>query len=347
MVQYPRRTLCAIQVCPFAARVTGSRLYLAALCTERNRWDGSCRQIWTFRDKSPCPLGLIPCHSGLSICGTFATKTRDEAQEALVASLLRVEGMFNVNSTSVEAWKSVLSSLRGTKIPGQERTGAESVSTSADIPVAGLLTPVDAVADPASSSDARSANQWMGRRELTDKEIGELAEAIVREVRKRGPFLSISDFVNRRTGSDKELAVSGTVQSALDSADVSINAAYRSRIVNGKGTNGLEFPEAEPGPLSQGIPGIVKQGDILTPIAPFLFARSDTFVIRGYGESRDSNGSVTARAWCEATVERGADFVNPSEKPETALDSLTESSNRDMGRRFSVKSFRWLNADEI
>ena len=84
-----------------------------------------------------------------------------------------------------------------------------------------------------------------------------------------GRFSLISDFVNRRTGSDKELAVSGTVQSALDSADVSINAAYRSRVVNGKGTNGLEFPEAESGPLSQGIPGIVKQGDILTPVAPF------------------------------------------------------------------------------
>jgi hypothetical protein len=109
----------------------------------------------------------------------------------------------------------------------------------------------------------------------------------------------------------------------------------------------LEFPEAETGPLSQGIPGIVKQGDILTPIAPFLAARSDTFVIRGYGEARDAKGNVTARAWCEATVERGADFVNSSEKIETALGSLTDPSNREMGRRFALKSFRWLNVDEI
>ena len=137
------------------------------------------------------------------------------------------------------------------------------------------------------------------------------------------------------------------MQSALDSAEVSINAAYRSRIVNGKGTNGLEFPEAESGPLSQGIPGIVKQGDILTPIAPFLSARSDTFVIRGYGEARDAKGNVTARAWCEATVERSAAFVDPSEKSETALNSLTVPTNREMGRKFAVKSFRWLNADEI
>lgn len=277
----------------------------------------------------------------------FASGKPRQDAHALVASLLRVDGMFNVNSTSVEAWKAVLSSLRGTSVPVQSRTGAESVVTATGVSVTDLLTPVDAVADPVESLDVRSPNQWLGRRELTDPQISELAVAIVRQVRLRGPFLSLADFVNRRVGSDKVLAVSGAIQSALDSPDVTINAAYNDRGVNGRGKAGLEFPEAESGPLSQGIPGIVKQGDILTPIAPFLSARSDTFVIRGYGESRDSQGNVTARAWCEATVERDAAFVNSAETPETALVSLSDPINRKMGRRFKLISFRWLNADEI
>ena len=68
--------------------------------------------------------------------------------------------------------------------------------------------------------------QWNGRRELTEEEIKLLPEANVREVRKRGPFLSLADFVNRRPGSDKSLARAGAIQSALDSMDVPINEDY-------------------------------------------------------------------------------------------------------------------------
>lgn len=46
-------------------------------------------------------------------------------------------------------------------------------------------------------------NIWDCFRELTPEEIDRLAEEIVAEVRLRGPFLSLADFVNRRLKEDE------------------------------------------------------------------------------------------------------------------------------------------------
>jgi hypothetical protein len=52
---------------------------------------------------------------------------------------------------------------------------------------------------------------------LSDTEIDELAAAIVRQVKLRGPFLSLSEFVNRRLDpSDTALSAKGALQAALD-----------------------------------------------------------------------------------------------------------------------------------
>lgn len=261
----------------------------------------------------------------------------------LLASLLQVEGMFNVNSTSVEAWKAVLGGLKGHAVVVRDQNGQESVISSTDVPVTGLLAPTAGTANGANV-DVKDTNQWTGRRSLTDTEIQSLAEKLVEEVRKRGPFLSLADFVNRRPGTDPVLARAGAVQSAIDAAG--LNKGYDSRKV-GTASTGIAFPEAETGsPAAQGAPGIVKQGDVLTPIAPILSARSDSFVIRGYGEKKDASGKVLARAWCEAVVERGKDFVDPSNPPETDSTSLN-AINKIFGRRFNIRSFRWLNSSEI
>ncbi|QJE97663.1 hypothetical protein [Luteolibacter luteus] len=268
----------------------------------------------------------------------------------LTATLLRVDGLFNVNSTSVEAWKAVLGSLKGRPIVVRDASGGESVKTDHDdgVPVSGLFAPQDVLASGQGNVDVKEPNQWVGRRTLTGEDIDSLAKAIVREVRKRGPFLSLADFVNRRVGSNKELARAGAIQAALDSKEVSVNAAYNSGDRAVSGTAGtFAFPEAETGPKSYGIPGIVKQGDILTPIAPILSVRSDSFIIRSYGESVDKDGKVLARAWCEAVVERDKNFVDPSEKVETAIANLRSEANKTFGRRYQVASFRWLHPDEV
>lgn len=269
--------------------------------------------------------------------------------EALTASLISVEGMFNVNSTSVQAWKALLSSLRDRNVLGQTPQGADTVVATAGLtPNASLLSPVNLQADNASLSDPKSIAQWSGVRMLKDGEITELAKAIVTEVRKRGPFLSLADFINRRVGNDKSLAISGAIQSALDSDAVSINKPLRSGSRAATGNDpGLAFPEAEKGAAAYGIPGYIKQADILTPIAPLLSARSDTFVIRSYGEKTNATGTtVIARAWCEAVVRRDARFIDPTDEPNKATSQLNQL-NLKFGRRFEIISFRWLSPSEV
>jgi hypothetical protein len=259
-----------------------------------------------------------------------------------IASYIRVEGMFNVNSTSVEAWKSVLGGLKNRPVNVREATGEEKVSTGDGLTsIIGLLAPEDKVAPSNGNADLQNPSHWVGRRTLDDVEIDRLARAIVQEVRKRGPFLSLADFINRRVGNNKDLARAGAIQSALDSTSAAVNTAYTETT----GGPAFAFPEAETGPIAYGSPGVIKQADILTPIAPILSARSDSFIVRGYGERTDATGKVIARAWCEATVQRSAQFIDPTDLAEKSYSTITPL-NRNFGRRFEIVSFRWLSPNE-
>lgn len=267
-----------------------------------------------------------------------------------IASYLRVDGMFNINSTSVEAWKTLLGGLKGRVVVSRDATGKEVLETvkTGVTPVAAVLNPQNLVAEGNGAGNLPEPAQWVGRRELTEGEIELLVTAITREIRKRGPFLSLADFVNRRVGTDKNLARAGAIQSALDSDFAGINKRFTSggRAV-GAAASRFAFKEAEEGAISQGIPGIVKQADILTPIAPILSARSDSFIIRGYGEAVDGSGKVTARAWCEAVVERDRNFVDPVANRPTAATTTLNPINAKFGRRYDIVSFRWLSATEV
>ena len=104
-----------------------------------------------------------------------------------------------------------------------------------------------------------------------------------------------------------------------------------------------KFPAAALGSRYQGTPAYINQADIPTPSAPIIHARSDTFLIRGYGEARSDDGScITARAWCVAVVQRVADFLDDTDMPEASPDELKPPSNRLFCRKFVIKSFRWL-----
>lgn len=95
-------------------------------------------------------------------------------------------------------------------------------------------------------------------------------------------------------------------------------------------------------PLS---PDFVTADHLLARIAPLLAVRSDTFVIRAYGDARNpSTGEVVGRAWCEALVQRVADYVDPGDNP---LSPPGRPDNLAFGRHFIVTSFRWLSAADL
>jgi hypothetical protein len=147
------------------------------------------------------------------------------------------------------------------------------------------------------------------------------------------------------------MALYGALQAALEDPMVDINKDYRDKIITDAdipGTN-YAFPEAARGPRYQGTPAYISQADILQSIAPIINARSDTFLIRTYGEALAPDGTtVLARAWCEAVVQRYPEYINPQDAPETPeTDPALHPENKAFGRRITMKSFRWLSKDEI
>ncbi len=275
---------------------------------------------------------------------------------AKIAEFIRIQGAFNINSVSEEAWAHFLAGLMSRpSMVLESATGSEGVTVLGPETGKFLVSRHTlANAPPAERAAGQEAQNryWNGSRELTADQLRELAAAIVRQVKKRGPFTSLAEFVNRRLSSDTALAVSGALQSALDDPAVSINGPFRSDSLSG--TEGVgsrkpayPFPAAAKGPRRQGITGYVTQADLLQSLGPALTPRSDTFTIRALGEARDADGVVRATAWCETVVQRTADYLDPGDGAATVAASLKRPLNKQFGRRFQIIAFRWLSAAEV
>lgn len=273
-----------------------------------------------------------------------------------IASRIEVEGMFNVNSTSVKAWRALLGHARNQKIPHVTPTGS-ALSGAEDYAFSHFSVAGDVEAKSIGTSGQFSASaEFTGYRKLTGPVLDRFAEEIVTQVRARGPFLSLSEFVNRQLSSGN-LALAGTIQAALNTLanDSSTNpySVIQTRSTKVDLANlpfspsaGYNFPAAAEGYSAYGLPGWTRQADVLRPIAPILSARDDTFTIRAYGDARDKSGNITARATCEAVVRRTRDFVDPADAPDiTTLP--TSAANLIFGRRYEIISIRWLNSSEI
>ncbi|MDB4544557.1 type II secretion system GspH family protein [Akkermansiaceae bacterium] len=254
------------------------------------------------------------------------------------AKSLLLDGAFNVNSTNVEAWKAVLSANRG-----------EDGLTPFPRVLGGNL-------EEFQGNDSDEESVWSGRRLLGDVEIASLAEAIVQEVKERGPFLSMSDFVNRRLQSGDH-GKSGVLESAINNAGINgqLDSSSSFAIENETSLVDYDHPDhiedstrmeqtLKPQSKAWGAAGYLTQADLLQAIGGSLSVRSDTFVIRTYGESISGNGKVQARAWCEAVVQRVPDPVRPDA---SGLNPEHETGMPNFGRRFVVQSFRWLSPHEI
>lgn len=304
----------------------------------------------------------------------------DDAEGYLKAAQhMMVDGMFNVNSTSVSAWHALFAGIRDRTAVYRTSNGLLSTITppsGSRIAITRFNTEItdQEMEDPGNGVNLGSGLRgWSGVRFLTDEQLTKLAEECVRQVKLRGPFLNFSEFINRRLSND-ELGLMGALQSAIDYDDDAPDpASINYRFKNGPdfmmnrqqaGTTMHATPEALNGSRFAGIPGYVIQSDILKPIANTLSVRDDTFRIRAYGESLDRAGNVVARAWCEAIVQRVPDYVDPSNDPSEPLRSIriTNSdgsngtfqennditeANRRFGRKFQIVNFRWLSGQEI
>jgi hypothetical protein len=265
-----------------------------------------------------------------------------------------IAGAFNVNSTSVAAWTAFLRANRNLAVGYAQGTGSDSASGS---PFPGSSSPS---APGSGSVDPKP--QWSGFARLTDSQISALATKIIAQVKLRGPFMSLSDFINHKMGAvDNNRSYTGALQAALDleaaPGGSGINAD--SRAASGGTAPGYPASAFAGTPVlgtgtqvTTGIPGDITQADLLLPLAPRLAARSDTFRIRSYGEVRSTDGTrVISQATCEAVVQRVPEYMDPvtdaaNNEPWDEGAGLNQT-NESLGRRFKVVSFRWLNPNEI
>jgi len=256
----------------------------------------------------------------------------------------RLAGGFNVNSVSVDAWTAMLGSLNEVDAPLLDsltkKLGTTSLAFSSSrfhIPnaatVAGGTLGEDTIA-------ARNQRQQAARN-LSEDQVRLLAREIVAEVRARGPFLSLAEFVNRRLGPSSDFTQRGALQQAINNSGVNQAAE-----VDGVTLSGGVAPnkEAIAGNSAYGSPAFVMQQDLLRNLGPAIHVRGDTFVIRAYGRADSKTGALLAQSWCEAVVERVPDFIDPADSAHTAINALSKTANRNFGRRFVIVSFRYLNS---
>lgn len=244
------------------------------------------------------------------------------ARAARIAAHLLYDGGFNVNSTSIEAWTALLSSLRGVD-PGSSNNNLQ--------PRFRHTTP-----------EMKENDVWAGFRSLSDAEIRTLASYLVDEIRVRGPFLSLAEFVNRRISSNRNLNNTGALQAAINRSRLNNNA-------NQSSFNTTPYPNRENLPMANtgmNIPGWLSQADVLTHLAPSLTARSDTFVIRSQGEALGPDGKVLATVMLEAVVQRVPSWVDPADDPATRINELGSEANKKFGRRFEILSVREIVENE-
>ncbi|MCP5535477.1 MAG: hypothetical protein H7A51_04485 [Akkermansiaceae bacterium] len=276
-----------------------------------------------------------------------------------IARFLRMHNHHSVNSTSAIAWKSLLSMNMGMDI-ASGNTGEKAV------PFPGSSQPTG---DGLTSTTSLDSELWSGYRQLTSSEIDLLAKEIVAQVKRRAPFISLSDFVNRRLMTadiDEKAApdVSGQSEKDLLSYAGALEVAVRKSALNA-GLQDFQVTSASsyvapaftaerintanaPTERFANAPAHLTQGKILESIGANLTARSDSFRIRAYGEAQDAKGNVTARAYCEAIVQRTSEYVDArADDATTRYDDLTSAVNKEHGRRFVIESFRWLANDEM
>jgi len=221
-----------------------------------------------------------------------------------------------VNSTLATAWEAILGrstlfSAANTLDLNNDGPGAPDNAYPAELANPALFFPnsTDLISD---AQVAERVNR--GHRALTDGQVQDLASRIATAVRARAnPFVSVQEFIN-----------SGLVQQAI--AANMTSAAVANRVNTGATAYRSDY-------LTQAV--------LLNPLMPFLSVRSDTFVIRSYGEVLNpATASTEGVAYCEAVLQRVPEKVD-------GTNVMTDTPAGNFGRKFQVVRFRWLTNDDL
>ena len=266
-----------------------------------------------------------------------ATQSRELAQESLVMH------RFNLNSTSVAAWKAVLGGLRIHEWEyldyPSNTSDLSSLSVNQDSRARlfsrfsqSLGETYKAPQTPSLKGEepiAPSAFYRRGARYFDADEIEALAQEIARRIKLKGtPFQSMETFLSEESPGNGSL---------LEQAIATVLAPEgRQRWDHQWETEGTRGPESERIDIDHFSPGFLTQADVMTAIGPMLSPRSDTFIIRARGQSISKLGIPTGSATIEATLQR---------TPE-AVDS-TAAINQPTERKLKLISIRWLSDDEV
>lgn len=237
-----------------------------------------------------------------------------------------ISGAFNLNSENADAWASVLTSnvpaTSGTLIHEDLKSAFFTHPFSAHIHFPGQ--PVKIMSDDRLETLSAPLREiaLMGQsvRELRQSSLRNFSEAIVHLLkarRERGdlPFESIEEFAD-----------SGILRQAIQESGINTIA-------------GKEIPSW--------VPTTISQEAILESFAPTATPRGDTFTILCRAEVfHPLTKKMLSSACAELKAQRVPDFFDASQPADTPADSQN-TLNRAFGRRFKIRSFRWLSHDEL
>lgn len=256
------------------------------------------------------------------------------------AENLLIDGPFNVNSTSIPAWKALLTSFYG-RTPGAPNAIAEPTNKTDPLTPFPRTLPAGVEATKINPG-VNDRETYAGYNTLNEDQIDALAKAIVDEIRERGISTTLAAFINRKPSADnQEHQLQGILSAAIEKAKIGSSDAINNNLRTADQASSkwrkvtasnLQYDAAAEGYMTEGLPGWLTSADILARLGSVLTSRGDTFLVRAYGEYGTKNN--LSKAWCEAVVQR---LPEPVEK----------NQMNKFGRRYIIVGFRWLAPDEI
>ncbi len=303
-----------------------------------------------------------------------STVTNARLRQSDASRYFKIRGSFNLNSTSVDAWHAVLTnefvdgtnawafngrtdSTRGENLQFQDNLSGLRNTFFRRPFSAGYEA--DPIADDGFGGGTRLAglsddNGWnssmfnQGFRALEGDDLSLIGDDQLRHlawhivdglkayVRDNGhPVASIADFLETGILGDAIRAVGTTSLSAEMIAE---------RLSATAPINDFSVPAPPAGTYPKDEhPSALRQSDVAAQLTPFLSHRSDTFIIRAYGETTNTiTGEVVGKAMVEARVQRLPQKVLPT----GPNDINSEAKAERLGRKFKILSFRWIDPDE-